>query len=102
MKNSVKLELVYDYNQISEEELEELRSYGIETCDWDFMLFCSPEYLDSTWEEEYNYETKQKEKKEVFIPNTYAIERLAFTSQDCKWYKINFQGNLVAVGIGYH
>lgn len=106
----MKLELYTDRDSFTKEEIEYFWKSGISLDDWDYMIFFPPEILEEYEEEEedYSYELKVWEYKrrkitvKKYRPKDYAIERLLRGCYDNKWYKINFRGAEIAIGIAYH
>lgn len=106
----MKIEFFTDLDSFSKEEIEYLWKVGVCLDDWDYMLFFPPEVLEEyeVEEEDWSYEMKEWEYKRPMIkvkqyrPKDYNIDRLLTGCCNNKWYKINFRGAEIAIGIAYH
>lgn len=104
------IEFFTDLSEFTTKEINYFRRSGISLDDWDYMLFFPADILQeyeveeedwSKMDEQYGTPTKIKIKK--YTPkNWYVIDRLLNGYYKNEWYKINFRGRDIAMGIAYH
>ena len=98
--------LITDYDDLTEDELESLKSQGVDTDDWDIMVFYPLEYCDLEKDtvEDYNEERNYYFYRdvEVFKPKSWEAKRIIEVGWESKWYTVNFQNQDWCLGVKHH
>lgn len=90
--------LIDGYKNITDEEVKSLWNQGVCMDDWDYILVCPVDALEA-YEHVDEFEGGTLTK---YRPKGSNLDRLLTGACDNYWYKINFRGQEVALGVAYH
>ena len=83
---------VIQHGDLTQEEMDYFWDKGICLDDYDYMLVCPPNIIKKVVDQE----------EPCYEPISYTFERLLTGCFENKWYRVNFRGKKVALGIAYH
>lgn len=99
--------IIGGYDDLTDSQLESLRSQGVDTDDWDIMILfdkskCHIDYDEvECFNDERNHYFYQK--VEVLKPKNYQVVRLIESGYSYKWYNsIIFDGQEWCLGVKHH
>ena len=96
------IKVIFSDDNMSWAEIEEFWELGINMDDWDYLLICP---ADAVREEEcdvYDEYVGETFGHIRYIPCNWYLERMMNGSCDNIWYKVNYRGEEVAIGVAYH
>jgi hypothetical protein len=78
--------------------------------DWDYMILADPDILEEEEVDTFGLEYSETEKRWIpverkkirFYPKDWQMERLLNGCCDNVWYKVEFRGTKMAIGVAYH
>lgn len=90
--------IITGYKNVTTEEVKDLWDKGVDLDDWDYIIVLPPETLKES--SIINFYTKEKET--MFEQKIDRLDRLLTGSCADTWYKVEFRGELRALGVAYH
>jgi hypothetical protein len=96
------------HDDLTKEEIEALWDLGVNMDDWDYMILADPDILEEEEVDTIEYNEIDgawipvERKKIRFYPKNWQMGRLLTGCCDNVWYKVEFRGEEMAIGVAYH